>query len=97
MTGPTPAVVAAVMELEGCSLAPRRVMRAQVCSKHRAFWDVNSEWPGGAQCAYARHLAAAAENAALRAAASDPIPRAALANGTRDWLRDRAARVGGES
>ena len=34
---------------------------------------------------------------ALRCAASAPIPRAALSNGLRQWLRDRADRIeGGE-
>lgn len=88
MTGPTPAVVAAVVE------AGSRHGYDPHAGKCACGVDLLSELHPDDHAV--RDIAAAAENAALRAAADAWSDWDAL-EAPEKWLTDRAARVGGES
>lgn len=91
MTGPSPTVALAIMEALGCEWMPSGYLSDNgKCREHGGSWRFRET-----DCPTAIEAARAAESAALEAAASDAIPRDALAPGTRQWLRERA-RVRGQ-
>lgn len=64
----------------------RQSTRGIATAEQRLEWEREAE---GIIAAHDREV----ESAALRDAAGSPIPRGALATGTRAWLRDRADQI----